>query len=102
MTWSAQPHIPEGFRWRCRRKVAESRSIKHGSWLQKSNLTFQEILFITYDIVRRERAHQIQQELRFSKQTVADWGMFCKETMLVFMEGCSEESISASPPSGTE
>ena len=35
MTWYAQPNIPEGFRWRCRRKVAgtkcsESRSIKHG------------------------------------------------------------------------
>jgi len=43
------------FRWWCWRKVAgakysESRSIKHGSWFQQSNLTLQEILFITYDI----------------------------------------------------
>jgi hypothetical protein len=59
VTWSAQPNIPEGLRWRCRRKVAgakcsESRSIKHGSWFQKGNLTSQEILLISYNIVRRE------------------------------------------------
>jgi hypothetical protein len=96
MTWSAEPHIPEGFRWQCRRKVArakcsKSRSIKHGSWFRQSNLTFQEILYLTYDIVRREPAHQIQNEHRFSSHTTADWGMFCRETMLVLMEGCSEK-----------
>jgi hypothetical protein len=92
MTWSAQPNIPEGFRWRYRRKVdgvkcSESRSIKHGSWFQQSNLTFQEILYLTYDIVGREPANQIQHEHRFSPNTVADWRMFCRENMLVFLEG---------------
>ena len=77
MTWSAQPNILEGFRWRCRRKVdgvkcSESMSIKHGSWFQRSNLTFQEILYLTYNIVRREPAHQIEHEHRFSPDTVAD------------------------------
>jgi hypothetical protein len=96
MTWSAEANIPKGFRWRCRRKVAgakffESRSIKYGLWFQQSNLTFQEILYLTYDIVRREPAHQIQNEYRFSSHTVADWGMFCRETMLMFTEGCSEK-----------
>ena len=96
MTWSAEPSIPEGFRWRCRKKVAgvkcsESRSIKHGSWFQQSNLTFREILLISYDIVRREPALHIQQEFRLSPPTVTSWGMFCRETMLVFMEGCSEK-----------
>jgi len=43
-------------------KCSESRSIKHGSWFQQSNFTFHEILHITYDIVRREPAHQIQKE----------------------------------------
>ena len=51
MTWSAQPHIPEECWWRCRGKVAgtkcsESRSIKHGSWFQLSNLTFLELLHL--------------------------------------------------------
>ena len=86
----------EGFRWRCRRKVAgakrsESRSIKHGSWFQQNNLTFQEILFLTYDIVRYEPAHQIQKEHCFISHAVMDWGMFCREVMLVLMEGCSEK-----------
>ena len=67
MTWSAEPSIPEAFRWRCRKKVAgvkcsESRSIKHGSWFQHSHLTLNEILLIKYDIVRREPARHIQKE----------------------------------------
>jgi len=51
MTWSAEPSIPEGFRWPSQKKVAgvkcsESRSIKHGLWFQQSILTFHEILRI--------------------------------------------------------
>jgi len=39
ITWSAETSIPERFRWQFRKKVApESRSIKHGSWFQQSNL----------------------------------------------------------------
>jgi len=61
MTCSAEPSTPEGFRWRCLRKVAgikcsESSSIKYGSWFRQSNLTFRDILLVTYDIVCRESA----------------------------------------------
>ena len=87
MTWSAAPNIPERFRWRCHRWVAgvrcnQSASIKQGLWFQ------QEILLITYDTVCRERAAKIQNEYRLSAHTVAEWGIFCRETMLVFVEGC--------------
>jgi len=52
MTWSAEPCIPEGFRWRYRRKVAgvkcsASRSIRTGSWFQQIRLTFREVLLVT-------------------------------------------------------
>jgi len=87
MTWCAFPKTTYGFRWRCRGKVAEakcsqSKAIRHGSWFQGSKLTFHEVLYLTYDIVRREPAHLIQQEYGFSSKTIADWGMFCRETML--------------------
>jgi transposase-like protein len=96
MKWYVDSSSNEGFRWRCRRmvggaKCSESRSIKHGSWFHQSNLTFLEILNLTYDIVRREPAHHIQNEHCFGNHTITDWGMFCRETMLVFMEGCSEK-----------
>ena len=83
-TWSAELCIPEGFRWRCRKKVdgvkcSESRSIKHGSWFQHSNLTFREILLISYDIVRREPARHIQQEYRLSSRTVTYWGIYFRQ-----------------------
>jgi transposase-like protein len=39
--------------------------------------------------MRREQASWIQSEYCLSAHTVADWGMFCRETMLVFLEGSS-------------
>jgi hypothetical protein len=57
-----------------------------------SHLTFQEVLYLTYDIVRRVPARQIQQDYSFSSKTIADWGKFCRETMLVYTEGCSDKN----------
>jgi len=48
-------------------------------------------MYLTYDIVRHVPAHIIHKEHRFGSDTVAAWGLFCRETMLVYMEGCSEE-----------
>jgi len=31
------------------------------------------------------------EEYCLNSSTVADWGMFCRETMLVFLAGCSEK-----------
>jgi hypothetical protein len=64
MAWYADSSNRDGFRWRCRRKVAGtkcslSKAIRHGSWFQQSNLTFQEVLYLTFDIVRRVPAHLI-------------------------------------------
>jgi hypothetical protein len=87
MTWCVLPQRNDGFRWGCRRRAvtvcSESKSIKHGSWFQHSNLTFQEVMFLTYDIVRRVPAHRIQEEHRFSRTTISDWGQFCRQTMLL-------------------
>ena len=67
MKWFAESTIPEQYTWRCRKKVtgfkcSESRSINHGSWFQRSLLTFHQILLIKYDIVRCQHAHHIQKE----------------------------------------
>jgi len=94
MKWSVDSTHSEGFRWRCQRRVAgvkcnQSASIKVGTWFQQSKLTLQEILLILYDTVRREQASWIQSEYCLGPRTVADWGIFCRETMLVFLEGSS-------------
>ena len=93
MTWGADPKR-KSFRWRCRRSVvvcSESKSIKHGSWFQHTNLTLQEVMLLTYDMVCREPACLIKEEHCFSPTMLADWGQFCKETMLLYKEGCSEK-----------
>lgn len=62
----------------------------HQARFQLSNLTLMEIILITY-ILRRDPAHQIEKELGLSDHTVADWGLFCRETMLEFLEGSFEK-----------
>jgi hypothetical protein len=44
---------------------------------------------LAYDTECCEPALKIKNKYCFRDDTVADWGMFCKETMLVFLEGCS-------------
>jgi hypothetical protein len=58
---SADSNLPEGFRWRCQKRVAgvssnQSASIKQGSWFQLSTLSLQKILLVTHDILCPEPA----------------------------------------------
>ena len=94
MSCNADPTCSDGFRWRCFTRNAAIRcrrslSIRDGSWFQQSNLTLLETLLITYDIVCREQAHRIQSEYGFGSHTIADWGMFCREVMLEYLERSS-------------
>jgi hypothetical protein len=72
-------------------RFSASRSIRQGSWFHNFHLTFQEILYLTYDILRREPAQQIQHEHHFGDYTITDWRLFCRVAMLVYLEGCSEK-----------
>ena len=92
MSWCADLNRKDGYRYRCRRRTSASgcsvsMSIRHGSWFQHSNLTLAEVIFLTYDIVRRVPAHAIQREHHFSSPTIADWGQYCKEVMLEYVKG---------------
>ena len=91
MIWCAEPKPKDVFRWRCRRRAAvicsETKPIRHDS----SKFTLLEVMYLTYDIVRGLPAHIIHKENRFGSNTNAAWGVFCRKTMLVCMEGCSEK-----------
>ena len=88
--------VKDAFRWRCRRKTSAFRcnvstSIRHDSWFTQSNLSFMEVLFLTYDIVCRVPAQCIQLDHHFSEETISDWTQFCRETMLDYVQGCSQK-----------
>jgi len=96
MTWSADPTLLKDLGGddervavvRCR----GTESIRHGSWFHLSNITLIEIILIMYHILRHNPAHQIENEPGLSDHdTVAGWGMFCRETTLEFLEGSSDE-----------
>ena len=60
----------------------------YGRWMMRDDGDPNKyFLLITYDIVRREPALHIQSEYCLSAHIVADWGMFCRENMLVFFGG---------------
>jgi hypothetical protein len=95
MTCFVRPQRKDGFMWRCQSRAVTVRSefkyIKNGSWFQHSNLISLEVLFLTYDIVRRVPATLIEEEHHFNQTTISDWGQFWKETMLAYLQECSEE-----------
>ncbi|GFG32769.1 hypothetical protein Cfor_10343 [Coptotermes formosanus] len=72
MTWYAEPNRKDGFRWA----------------MSEEDTCFR---YDPHDIVRRVPAHIIQQEHQFSTKTINDWCQFCREAMLVYLEGCSEK-----------
>jgi hypothetical protein len=41
--------------------------------------------------LRRKPAQHIQHAHHFGDHTIKDWGMFCREAKLVYLEGCSEK-----------
>jgi len=96
MTWIADTDRSDGFRWRCPKSVARVRcrgtaSIRHGCWFRLSNLTLLEIMAITYDFLRCDSAHIIETEHNCSDRTVTDYGKFCRETMLEYLDGSSQK-----------
>jgi hypothetical protein len=72
-------------------KFSVSMSIKHGSWFHGINLTLQEVLYLTYVILLSEPANQIQRGNHFSNHTNTDCGMFCREALLLYLEGSSKK-----------
>ena len=95
MTWSAIPQCRDRFWWRCRRRAAtvcsETQSIKYGSWFHHSCLTFQEVLFLTYEIVHNVPAKRILHEYGHGSATVTDWRQFVREAMAVYLQDNSQK-----------
>ena len=52
-----------------------------------------EIILIMYNVLHRDSAHQIENKLNLNDHTVADWGMFCRVTVLKFFEGSTERPV---------
>ena len=72
------------FKWKCRRQEKGKRhktaiSIRKGSWFEKSKMTLEEILKLTYWWCQDLDQAQIKQELGLAKSTGVDWDSFCRE-----------------------
>ena len=84
MRWTTCMDRSDGFKYECRGGQAVKRhrveqSIRHGSWFEKSNLTLQEVMKITYWWCADFCESQVKTQLRINSNTIVDWSMFCRE-----------------------
>ena len=84
MMWTTCKDRSDGYKYECPRGQGAKRyrveqSIRHGSWFEKSNLTLQEIIKITFWWCADLRENQIKTQLRINDNTIVDWSMFCRE-----------------------
>ena len=84
MKWVECDDRSDGYVWACRRQINGKRhrcerSIREGSWFEKSNLTIEEVLKFTYWWCQDLNQWQIKQQLGLGSHTAVDWDMFCRE-----------------------
>ena len=74
----------DGWKWGCRRQENNKRhkteiSIRKGSWFEKSKMTLEEVLKLTYWWCQDLDQAQIKHELGLGESTGVDWDSFCRE-----------------------
>lgn len=74
----------DGFKWECRiqvnfKKHRAELSIRKDSWFEKSRMTLEEILKLSYWWCQDLDQKQIKHELGLGESTGVDWDSFCRE-----------------------
>ena len=72
----------DGLKWECRKQVNGKRhkaelSMRKGSWFEKSKMTLEEILKLTYWWCQGLDQAQIKHEVGLAESTGVDWDSFC-------------------------
>lgn len=80
----------DGLKWECRKQVNGKRhkaevSIRKGSWFEKSNMTLEEILKLTYWWCQDLDQAQIKHEVGLAESTGVDWDSFCREVCEIIL-----------------
>lgn len=75
--------VSDKYRWRCRKDDHDvRRSIRKGSWFEKSKLKMFDILMITYMWIMNIEGDWIAIDRGVSGKTVIDWKGFCREVCI--------------------
>jgi hypothetical protein len=84
MNWWSSGEQTNHYIRRCKKhnentRCMYSRSIRYGSWFCRSNLTLLEVVFPTYDVIRKVTAYVTYLEYQLLHKTIADWNQFRRE-----------------------
>lgn len=86
MVLSEEKSLKDGYTWKCSGlinnvKHSLKRSIRRGSWFEKSTFALQDVLLLTYYWYREYPHRTVQYEMKvISARTIIDWYNFCKGT----------------------
>ena len=89
-------NVSDGYQWRCRSTTGNihdvRRSIRNGTWFEKSRLSIRQIIKLTYYWVEAYPQRIVLHEMRISSHTLVDWYNFSREVCTnIIME--SEKKI---------
>ena len=84
MNWVECDDRSDGFIWQCRKQNGKKRhrvekSIREGSWFEKSNFSIEEMIKFTYWWCQGLNQWQIKQQLGLGSHTAVDWDRSCRE-----------------------
>ena len=85
-----------GFAWRCNNRNCRKFKCSElfGSWFEHSHLEFGKVLLLTYLWASGNvECSFIRDQLGLSRQSVVDWGNFCRDICLDFLEDSSYSQI---------
>lgn len=76
----------DGLKWEYRKQVNGKRhkaevSIRKGSWFEKSKITLEEMLKLTYWWCQDLDQAQIKHEVGLAESTGVDWDSFCRDKL---------------------
>lgn len=85
----------DGVVWRCKKfgnnKHDVLRSVRKGSWLEKSKLDLKTITKLIYYWFEKASNQTICKELQLSKPTVVDWKQLCRDVCVERLLGMNEK-----------
>ncbi|KAG8175131.1 hypothetical protein JTE90_023413 [Oedothorax gibbosus] len=82
----------DNWEWRCRNMTHEvKRSIRKGTWFEKSKLSIPEILLMTWFWINKYRPLTIKNEIDCASNTISEWFTLCRDVCVKVCINTSEK-----------
>lgn len=79
-------------KWRCNKKNCNTQlTTRYESLFNNSNLTYEEIMFLLYEILNNTPGNNIKQEYNFDDHTLSKWRSLVRSVLIFYVEMSSTQ-----------